>query len=178
MPDIIVLGVDPGLNGALCFMGADSVPVIEDMPTLAVERGGRNKREVDMHHIAALIRGGGPDQAFVEHVWAMNRPDKGGDQGGRQSAAAAFAQGKNYGAVLGILAVLRVPTTLVAPVRWKNALLVPSGKDAARMRASQLLPAGSDCWTLKKHDGRAEAALLALYGHRTLSGAGKMREAA
>jgi hypothetical protein len=48
---------------------------------------------------------------------------------------------------------------------------VPKAKDGARARASQLLPAGVQLWPLVKHDGRAEAALLALYGVRQLGGA-------
>jgi hypothetical protein len=47
---------------------------------------------------------------------------------------------------------------------------VPKAKDAARARASQLLPQAAHQWPLKKHDGRAESALIALYGARQLSG--------
>jgi hypothetical protein len=46
------------------------------------------------------------------------------------------------------------------------ALRVPAEKDGARARASQLIPAGASWWPLVKHDGRAEAALIALYGSR------------
>jgi hypothetical protein len=45
---------------------------------------------------------------------------------------------------------------------------VPAEKDGARARASQLLPQHAGHWPLKKHDGRAEAALIALYGWRQL----------
>jgi hypothetical protein len=58
--------------------------------------------------------------------------------------------------------------TLVPPRRWKSALQVPASKDAARFRASQLLPQAAHLWPLKKHDGRAEAALLAVFGGRQL----------
>jgi crossover junction endodeoxyribonuclease RuvC len=47
---------------------------------------------------------------------------------------------------------------------------VPAGKDAARARACELLPRLADRWPLVKHHGRAEAALLALYGIRALNG--------
>ena len=58
----------------------------------------------------------------------------------------------------------------LSAVRWKRALGVQKSKDAARARASQLLPAAAAQWGLRKHDGRAEAALLALYGARQLHG--------
>jgi hypothetical protein len=61
-----------------------------------------------------------------------------------------------------------VPITIVHPRTWKRALGVPREKDGARARASQLLPAHAHLWPLKKHDGRAEAALIATYGVQTL----------
>jgi crossover junction endodeoxyribonuclease RuvC len=49
-------------------------------------------------------------------------------------------------------------------MKWKKSLGVPADKYAARMRASQLLPEFAHNWPLKKHDGRAEASLISLYG--------------
>jgi hypothetical protein len=51
---------------------------------------------------------------------------------------------------------------------WKKALGVPADKDGARARASQLMPENAWLWPLVKHDGRAEAALIAYWGIRTL----------
>jgi hypothetical protein len=42
-------------------------------------------------------------------------------------------------------------------------------KGKARARASQLLPAAAHQWRLKRDDGRAEAALTALWGLRELN---------
>ena len=58
----------------------------------------------------------------------------------------------------------------MTPQRWKKALSLGQGKDAARARASQLLPAHAHYWQRVKDDGRAEAALIAVYGQRTLAG--------
>ena len=55
---------------------------------------------------------------------------------------------------------------LVPPQVWKRRFNLTSDKDASRARASELLPAHAHLWPLKEHDGRAEAALLALYGAR------------
>jgi hypothetical protein len=71
--------------------------------------------------------------------------------------------------LIGVIAARSIPLTLVPPVRWKRALAVPKAKDGARARASQLLPGAAHQWQLRRHDGRAEAALLALYGARQLS---------
>jgi hypothetical protein len=47
---------------------------------------------------------------------------------------------------------------------------VSRSNDGCRARASQLLPGSADQWRLRRHDGRAEAALIALYGLRQLGG--------
>jgi crossover junction endodeoxyribonuclease RuvC len=153
-----IIGIDPGLDGALAFLFRDTLTIL-DMPTVTIQRGGKNKRELDLAAIVKALDHGlyVPAHAFVEQVGAMPG----------QGVSSMFSFGKSYGSILGILAAKRIPYTLVPPVRWKRALAVPAGKDAARHRASQLLPAFADLWPLVKHDGRAEAALIAHYGDRT-----------
>ena len=48
---------------------------------------------------------------------------------------------------------------------------MPAAKDGARARASELIRGGAAHWPLIKHDGRAEAALIALWGSRSLAAA-------
>jgi len=153
----LVLGVDPGLSGAICRYEAGSIPTIYDMPTLALTRGGKNKREIDAHKLVDMLRYA--DHAFVEYAGAMPG----------QGVSAVFAFGKTYGIILGILAAVDVPYTVVAPRKWKTALQVPAEKDGARARASQLMPSAAHLWPRVKDDGKAEAALISLYGWQTLA---------
>ena len=157
---MIIAGIDPGLSGAGAFLDAASGAVLDivDMPTLALSRGGKNKRELDAHTLARLIAAQVVSHAFVEAVGAMPG----------QGVSSVFAFGKSFGVLIGILAALEVPMTFVAPATWKRALGVPAAKDGARARASQLLPVAAQFWPLVKHDGRAEAALIAYYGLRSL----------
>lgn len=157
-----ILGLDPGLSGALAFLADDGAVAVEDMPVLQLTRGGKNKREIDLTALARLIDERAADivHAYVEQAGAMPG----------QGSTSMFAFGKAYGVALGIIAANFVPITTVSPVRWKKAMAVPKGKDAARARASQLLPRSARLWPLVKHDGRAEAALLALYGARQIGG--------
>jgi crossover junction endodeoxyribonuclease RuvC len=158
---MILIGIDPGLSGALAFLPDGGATAIFDMPVHLLVRGGRRKREIDTAGLVALVADHGPiDHAFVEQIGAMPG----------QGVSSVFALGKGYGMILGVLAALAVPITLVAPAKWKRALGVPAAKDGARARASQLMPAAARQWPLVKHDGRAEAALLAFYGLRTLHG--------
>ena len=153
---MIIAGVDPGLSGAVAFVDSARRCLVHDIPTLALSRHGKNKREIDVHALAELLTEHPADHVFIEQVGAMPG----------QGVSSVFAFGKSYGIIIGELAVLKRPYTFVNPRLWKTALGVPAAKDGARARASQLLPAAAGQWTRVKDDGRAEAALIALYGHQ------------
>ena len=154
-----IAGIDPGLSGAVAFHEALTGALeITDMPTLAIDRGGKARREIDPHALADLFWKAHCGLAILEQAWP--RPN--------DSAQGGFKVGDGYGAIRGVLAAVGVPYTIVSPQKWKRVLGITGDKDEARARASQLLPQGADQWRLKKHDGRAEAALLALYGVREL----------
>lgn len=155
---MIIAGIDPGLGGALATINGDGEVSVFDMPLLRLPRGGKIRNDIDIHALAELILSQRISHAFVEQVGAMPK----------QGVSGVFMFGKCYGEVLGVLGATRTPLTLVTPRVWKAAMRTPAVKDGARARASQLLPAYAHLWPLKKHDGRAEAALLSLYGRRQL----------
>jgi hypothetical protein len=161
---MIIAGIDPGLSGAVALLDAATGAVVDlwDMPTLTLARGGKTKREIDAHALAGALGRDRIGHCFIEQVGAMPG----------QGVSGVFAFGRAYGTAIGVLATLGIPMTFVAPVAWKRALSVPAAKDGARARASQLLPSAADRWPLKKHDGRAEAALIALSGLRQLASVG------
>jgi crossover junction endodeoxyribonuclease RuvC len=142
---MIVIGIDPGLSGAVAFLDADTGVVVDvlDMPTHLLARGGKSKREVDPHTLAGAIGRDRISHAFVEQVGAMPG----------QGVSGVFAFGKSFGITIGVLATLGVPMTFVAPNIWKRALQAPAVKDGARARATQLMPAAAHHWPLVKHDG-------------------------
>ncbi len=154
-----VLGIDPGFGGALAWLDLGGDLHLEDMPTLAVERNGKTKCDMDLAALVELLEQHRPAFAVVERVGAMPG----------QGTSSMFAFGKGFGSILGALAALRVPVELVTPAAWKRTLTVPAGKDGARLRASQLLPAHGGHWRRAKDDGRAEASMLAWYGLAYLS---------
>src|SRR5215472_11819655 len=102
---MIIAGIDPGLSGALAFLDAASSMVLDivDMPTLALSRGGKKKRELDAHALARLLVAQPIGHAFVEHVGAMPG----------QGVSSVFAFGKSFGALIGVLAAVGVPMTFV-----------------------------------------------------------------
>lgn len=147
-----IMGVDPGLNGAISFY-FPSHPErvsVDDMPVVA--------GDINCVEIAALIRQLRPDIAIVELVHAMPK----------NGAASMFKFGSGYGAIRGVLAALDVPTHLVAPSAWKKHFRLTADKEQARALALRLFPAVGDRFARKKDDGRAEAALIARYAAEKL----------
>jgi crossover junction endodeoxyribonuclease RuvC len=152
---MMILGIDPGLSGALAFFDTESeVLVIIDMPTVEMTRNGKNKREVSAALIADAVAGKGIKQAYIERVSAMPG----------QGVSSMFSFGRSVGVVEGVLAAYEIPTTFITPQAWMKAMGIRAGKDGSRERAMQLFPRYADLFARKKDDGRSDAALIAKYG--------------
>jgi crossover junction endodeoxyribonuclease RuvC len=159
-----IIGIDPGASGALALLDSETSRIVEvrDMPTHEVTVGKTKRKRIDVHGLVALIRSWalcyGP-RAFIEEVQAA--PNDG--------VVGAFAFGMAFAAPQAAMAAADVPFELVRPQVWKaHHKLIGKDKDDSRRLASQLLPAAASNWARKMDDGRAEAALLALYGASTL----------
>ncbi len=155
-----IMGIDPGMGGALASI-SDDEKIVYDMPTFEITKGGSVRRRIDIPKLLDILRADGPDHIFIERVSAQ--PGNG--------ATHAFTYGFGCGVIEACVTAAGIPFTYVAPQTWKKALNCPKDKDGARMRASQLLPDMRENWPLKKHDGRAEAALIALFGRNQILGA-------
>lgn len=152
-----MIGIDPGLTGAIAVIDADGLARVWDMPT--VGRGAKGRQTVNAAELAALLRGimteSGRVTAIVEDVAA--RPGQG--------VASMFRFGQSVGVVQGVLATLGIPAEYITPAKWKRtAGLIGCHKDASRARAIDLYPYLP--LALKKHCGRADALLIARYGHQ------------
>lgn len=153
------IGIDPGVNGALaCFNRGELV--IEDMPTFEVKRGNSLKREVDALGVLRWLR-----NINTATIVTFALIEQAGCRPG-QAVNAVHANGRNWGVAYGCLASMNWPTQIVTPVAWKRSMGCPAAKDEARKIASQLMPAHAHIWARAKDDGRAEAALIALYAER------------
>jgi crossover junction endodeoxyribonuclease RuvC len=147
-----VIGIDPGASGAIALLRSGQLVRVLDMPTVKVGK----RRRVIPDALAAIVRDMAPDHAFVELVASM--PSDG--------HVGAFTFGKSTGIIHGVLAGLLVPVSEIAPTRWKPAMQVNADKGKARARASQLFPGHSESWARVMDDGRAEAAMIGLFGWR------------
>lgn len=156
-----VMGIDPGLNGAVaCWDGTTLVSF--QMPTVKAASRGREvdwatvRRLMDMLIMPA-------EHAFLERV--SSRPGEG--------VASAFKFGGCYEGLRAMTSFFAVPTTRVTPAQWKRAMRVSKEKEAAVARANELFPGASDMFRGPRGgilDGVAEAALIAWYGRNELMG--------
>jgi len=151
-----VLGIDPGLGGAMAFLHRKGRLLVRDVPTLEVVRGKKKKREIDQHGLQEILSkfGRGVTIAYMEVASAMPG----------QGTTSMFAFGFVYGSLRQAIVSNGIAMTHVAPPVWRKALAVRKGKDASRLRASELMPEYAELWSRAKDHGRAEAALIAYYG--------------
>lgn len=161
----MILSIDPGLSGALAWVSnTGQLVMVHDMPVIEVAVGKTKikRRRVSAGLLAGmlteLLRRFPVDGAVLEEVGT--KPGEG--------AVGAFAFGRSFGSLEGVLAGLGVPYELVRPNVWKRALHLGPDKGAARQRAIQLFPSHATDFARVKDDGRAEAALLGHYRVRAL----------
>jgi hypothetical protein len=148
---VIVLGIDPGLSGALAFYGAENgqLYLAVDVPVV--------DGEINASELARIIRLSRARFAIIE--MAQMRPGQG------ISSTAKFWRA--YGTAIGVLGALEIGHHVVAPTRWKKHFRLSADKEEARALAIRTWP-GSEAFKRKKDHGRAEAALLAKYAAETL----------
>ena len=92
------------------------------------------------------------------------------------SAQTAFVQGYNFGLWKGVLASAGLDVRVVKPQAWKYALGLAhkkSTKDESRAMAGAVFPSTTEQLRRKKDHGRAEALLIAAYGHVAASARGE-----
>jgi crossover junction endodeoxyribonuclease RuvC len=156
------LGADPGLSGAIALLTGDCLAVLDvkDMPAMTTPAG---KRVLDHWALASIL--GGWTSVFdikgatVELVHSMPK----------QGVTSSFSFGSSFGALCQGIASAGLDFALIPPATWKAIYGLRGGrenKELSRAKASELFPGHANLWKLKKHDGRAEAVLLAHYGSK------------
>ena len=158
----VYVGIDPGFKGAVAIIEDDRIRLV-DTPTIKLTQ---SRKDYLIPEMVGIFDPYMSQEGII--VWPMRVAIEKVHSMPRQGVASAFTFGKGYGIWLGILATLGIPYEEVTPQRWQGAMLdgMQRGKDANRLRAMQLFPGESDKLNLKKHDGRADALLLAEYRRR------------
>ena len=151
----MIVAIDPGASGAIAvFDYIKGHLSVQDMPVMEITRNGKIKREISAPLLANMLRQVMPEKVILERVGAMPG----------QGVSSMFQFGRGVGMIEGVLATLKMPIVYVTPQAWQKAAGVRGGKDGSRIRAIELFPNYAGLFSLKKHDGRADAALMAWYG--------------
>ena len=147
-----VLGVDPGISGGLAVVEITdgAAPMLVECIDIPVVGTGAKER-VDVAAIRNFIARHKPIRALIERAQAMPK----------QGASSGFKYGRACGAIEAAVTLCSILVKIVEPSVWKRRLHLPGkDKEAARQRALQLFPSQHALLALRKHHGRAEAALL------------------
>ena len=157
-----IIGIDPGISGAICFFDNGKIIDVIEMPTMA--EGKKNKKQVNGNQLYNELKKYlfeiNIDEAcvVVEHVTAMPG----------QGVTSMFNFGQSFGVIKGICSAMQLPIHFVRPTKWKKYFnLINTSKDASRSRAIELFPKVSEKLKRKKDSNKADSILIASYYYNT-----------
>ena len=159
---MFIIGIDPGISGAICFFENGKIIDVIEMPSMS--EGKKNKKQVNGNQLFNEIKSriseikDGHVCAVVEHVTAMPG----------QGVTSMFNFGQSFGVIKGICSAMQLPIHFVRPTKWKKYFnLINTTKDASRSRAIEIFPKVSDKLKRKKDSNKADAILIASYYYNT-----------
>ena len=159
---MLIIGIDPGISGSICFFEDGKVIDIVEMPSMA--DGKKNKRQVNgaqiYNEISLRIKNFNKEdiRVVIEQVSAMPG----------QGVTSMFNFGQSFGVLKGICSAMQLSTYFIRPAKWKKYFnLINSEKDASRTKAIQIFPYISSELSKKKDANKADAILLASFFFET-----------
>ncbi len=157
---MIIIGIDPGINGAISIIENKKIIEVYDTPTMI--DGKKNKRQINGAQVTNIFKerlnGEKEVVVVVEHVNAMPG----------QGVTSMFNFGQSFGVIKGICAALNLPIYFVRPAKWKKHFnLIKTNKDASRTKVIEVYQEISSKLHRKKDSNRADAILIALYFNDT-----------
>ena len=155
-----IIGIDPGLSGAIAVLEDNRVLNIFDMPVMS--EGKKNKRQLNSALLVNLIKENFSNSeevaVVVEQVNAMPG----------QGVTSMFNFGQTFGAIKGICAALELPIFFVRPSKWKKHFeLINSSKDSSRTKTIEMYPKLSNQLAKKKDVNKSDAIFISSFYSET-----------
>ena len=159
---MLIIGIDPGISGSVCFFQDGKILQVIEMPTMI--DGKKKKRQVNGSQIYNEILKKINEfekqnvRVVIEQVSAMPG----------QGVTSMFNFGQSFGILKGICSAMQLPMYFVRPTKWKKHYnLINSDKDASRTRAIEIFPYFSSHLSKKKDTNKADAILIANFYYET-----------
>ena len=159
---MIIIGIDPGISGSICFFENGRIIDLVEMPSMA--DGKKSKRQVNgsqiYNEISSRIKNVDKKniKVVIEQVSAMPG----------QGVTSMFNFGQSFGVLKGVCSAMQLPMYFVRPAKWKKYFnLINSEKDASRTKAIEIFPYISSQLSKKKDANKADAILLASFFFET-----------
>ena len=159
---MLVIGIDPGITGSICFFEDGKIIDLIEMPNMA--EGKKQKKQVNGAQIynEILLRTKNVERknikVVIEHVSAMPG----------QGVTSMFNFGQSFGVLKGICSAMQLSMHFVRPAKWKKFFnLINAEKDASRAKAIEIFPYISTQLSRKKDANKADAALIASFFYQT-----------
>ena len=159
---MLIIGIDPGITGSICFFQEGKILDVIEMPNMA--EGKKNKKQVNgaqiSYEITSRIKGIKKEdiKVVIEQVSAMPG----------QGVTSMFNFGQSFGILKGICSAMQLPMYFIRPAKWKKYFnLINSEKDASRTKAIEIFPYFSSELSRKKDSNKADAILIASFYYET-----------
>ena len=159
---MLIIGIDPGITGSICFFEDGKIIDVIEMPNMP--EGKKNKRQVNgaqvYHEISSRIKNFDKKniKVVIEQVSAMPG----------QGVTSMFNFGQSFGILKGICAAMQLPMYFTRPAKWKKYFnLINSEKDASRTKAIEVFPYFADHLSKKKDSNKADAILISSFYYET-----------
>ena len=159
---MLIIAIDPGISGSICFFKDGKILEVIEMPTMT--EGKKNKKQVNgaqiYNEISAKINGIEKHniRVIIEQVSAMPG----------QGVTSMFNFGQSFGILKGICSAMQLPMFFIRPAKWKKYFnLINSSKDASRTKAIEVFPYFSSQLSRKKDSNKADAILIASFYYET-----------
>ena len=159
---MLIIGIDPGISGSICFFQDGKIIDVVEMPTMT--EGKKNKKQVNgsqiFNEISDRIKKLDKKdiKVIIEQVSAMPG----------QGVTSMFNFGQSFGILKGICSAMQLPMYFVRPAKWKKYFnLINSEKDASRTKAIEIFPYFSSNLSKKKDSNKADAILIASFYYET-----------
>ena len=143
---MLIIGIDPGITGSICFFQEGKILDVIEMPNMA--EGKKNKKQVNGAQISYEI---------TSRIKGIKKED-----------IKVFNFGQSFGILKGICSAMQLPMYFIRPAKWKKYFnLINSEKDASRTKAIEIFPYFSSELSRKKDSNKADAILIASFYYET-----------